>query len=158
NAALRSVENSNLTMSDDKTQPTPPPVPAAKTSAVPLKKETVRITLRARQGAGVTQPKELTTPVPTGTSPVPRAITTSVTPAGAATARVPTSQVSVGGPSKATAPIQLPSAPLPPPAAHSTTTQVHLPPAAPRPPGARVAPRPPGAAPTIAPTVPLAKI
>ena len=50
----------------------PPPVPAAKTSAVPLKKETVRITLRARPGAGVTQPKELSAPVPAapGTAPV----------------------------------------------------------------------------------------
>lgn len=144
---------------ENKTQPTPPPVPSAKTSAVPLKKETVRITLRARPGAGVTQPKEFTAPVATpGTSPVPRAITTSVTPAGAATARVPTSPVlPIGGPSKATAPIQLPSAPLPPPAAHVTTTQVHLPPApSAAPPGP---PRPPGVpSPLMAPTVPLAKI
>ena len=34
-----------------------------KTSSVPLKKETVRITLRARPGAGVTQPREATSPV-----------------------------------------------------------------------------------------------
>lgn len=150
----------SLTMSEEnKTQPTPPPVPSAKTSAVPLKKETVRITLRARPGAGVTQPKEFTAPVPSpGTAPVPRAITTSVTPAGAATARVPTSPVlPVSGASKATAPIQLPSAPLPPPAARASTTQVHLPP---RPPGAPAAPpRPPGAPPPLmAPTVPLAKV
>jgi hypothetical protein len=152
-------------MSDEnKTQPTPPLVPAVKTSAVPLKKETVRITLRARPGAGVTQPKEFTTPVPTPGAPaVPRAITTSVTPAGAATARVSTAPViPIGGPSKSTAPIQLPSAPLPPPAAHAATTQVHLP-AAPsglRPPNIPGGPpRPPGApAPTLAPTVPLAKI
>lgn len=169
---------------ENKTQPTPPPTPVAKTSAVPLKKETVRITLRARPGAGLTQPKELTTPVPsqTGTTPVPRPITVSVTPAGAATARVPTAPVVIA--SKATAPIQLPSAPLPPPAARMATTQVQLPPVAPmppsglprpsmappapggppRPPGAPPvpggAPRPPGApgAPAIPPTVPLAKI
>ncbi len=149
---------------ENKTQPTPPPIPAAKTSAVPLKKETVRITLRARPGAGVTQPKELTAPVPgPGAPPVPRAITTSVTPAGAATARVSTAPVVLlGGPSKSTAPIQLPSAPLPPPAAHASTTQVHLPaaPAGIRPPNLPGGPpRPPGVpAPAMAPTVPLAKI
>lgn len=165
----------------DKTQPTPPPSPVQKTAAVPLKKETVRITLRARPGAGLTQPKELTAPVPppSTTSPVPRPITTSVTPAGASTGRVPTapapmSPVALKGTlaaiSKATAPIQLPSAPLPPPAARPVTAPVQLPPGAP--PAARTAsvsappagpsapPRPlapsVGGAP-MAPTVPLAK-
>jgi hypothetical protein len=154
---------------ENKTQPTPPPTPVAKTSAVPLKKETVRITLRARPGAGLTQPKELTTPIPstTGTTPVPRPITVSVTPAGAATARVPTAPIVIA--SKATAPIQLPSSPLPPPAARMSTTQVQLPPApivpispSGAPPRPSIAPpRPPGAppaAPGIPPTVPLAKI
>ncbi len=159
-------------------QPNPPPTPQAKTSAVPLKKETVRITLRARPGAGVTQAKEHTTPIAShGTTPVPRPITTSVTPAGAASSRVPTSPVgTVGAPaSKSTAPIQLPSAPLPPPAARISTTQVALPTAPaptpqpvarpalapapsapPRPGGAPSAPGAPGA-PVMAPTVRLAK-
>lgn len=165
-------------MPDERTQPTPPPTPVQKTAAVPLKKETVRITLRARPGAGVTQPKEQTAPVATaGTASVPRAITTSVTPAGAATARVPTSPVTLGGatPSKATAPIQLPSAPLPPPAVRVATTQVTLPPgpgappaptvAAPRPvarpAGPPAAPQRPGGAPPppgMAPTIPMAKL
>jgi hypothetical protein len=167
----------------DKTQPTPPPAPAQKTAAVPLKKETVRITLRARPGAGLTQPKEMTAPVPPPsiTSPVPRPITTSVTPAGAAnTGRVPTapapmSPVPLARPgtapvSKATAPIQLPSAPLPPPAARPATAPVQLPPGAPAaartttyvkldsvppPAGPSGPPRP--LAPGAAPTVPLAK-
>ncbi len=150
---------------ENKTQPTPPPVPSAKTSAVPLKKETVRITLRARPGIGVTQPKEHTSPVSgLGTTSVPHPITTSVTPAGAATARVPTSPIGQvgGGTNKSTAPIQLPSAPLPAPATRAPTTQVRLTPApsVPRAPGAPAGPpRPPGVPPpSISPTVPLAKI
>src|SRR5204863_10033866 len=132
------------TMSDNKTQPTPPPAPVQRTAAVPLKKDTVRITLRARPGTGLTQPKELTAPVPPPsiTSPVPRPITSSVTPAGASTGRVPTAPAPMSpialtkaGPgtpiSKATAPIQLPSAPLPPPAARPATAPVQLPPGAP---------------------------
>ncbi len=39
-------------MSEQENQPTPPAQPTAKTSTVPLKKETVRITLRAKPGAG----------------------------------------------------------------------------------------------------------
>ena len=172
----------------DKTQPTPPPTPVQKTASVPLKKETVRITLRARPGAGMTQPKEMTAPVPPPsiTSPVPRPITTSVTPAGASgnTGRVPTAPApmspvplaktgSISLASKATAPIQLPSAPLPPPAARPATAPVQLPPGAPAAartttyvkldavPAPAAPPRPlaPGAppAPGLAPTVPLAK-
>lgn len=132
-------------MPDERTQPTPPPTPVQRTAAVPLKKETVRITLRARPGAGLTQPKEMTAPVPPPsiTSPVPRPITTSVTPAGASnTTRVPTAPApmspvplaktgSIAPASKATAPIQLPSAPLPPPAARPATQPVQLPPGAP---------------------------
>jgi hypothetical protein len=164
---------------DDKTAPQPPPAPVQKTAAVPLKKETVRITLRARPGAGLTQPKEMTAPVPppTITSPVPRPITTSVTPAGASTGRVPTapapispvplSKTTVAPVSKATAPIQLPSAPLPPPAARPATAPVQLPPGAPAaartttyvkldsPPGGPPGPPRPGG--PMAPTVPLAK-
>ncbi len=108
--------------------PNAPVPPTPKTSAVPLKKETVRITLRARPGAGVTQAREETAPV----SPIPQ------------TAK------------KATAPIQLPSAPLPPPAPKSSTTPVTLPPA-PMPPPAVAAPRPvapPTAAAPGAPTAP----
>lgn len=100
-------------MSDENPNPIPPP-PSPKTSAVPLKKETVRITLRARPAAGVTQPREATAPV----MPVPQAV------------------------KKATAPIQLPSAPLPPPAPKSSTTPVTLPPA-PMPPPSAARPMPP---------------
>lgn len=174
----------------DKTQPTPPPTPVQKTASVPLKKETVRITLRARPGAGMTQPKEMTAPVPPPsiTSPVPRPITTSVTPAGASgnTGRVPTAPApmspvplaktgSISLASKATAPIQLPSAPLPPPAARPATAPVQLPPGAPAaartttyvkldavpapaaPPPRPLAPGAPPAPSSLAPTVPLAK-
>jgi len=95
-------------MSEFENQPSPPPPSTPKTSAVPLKKETVRITLRARPGAGSTQPREATTPVNPVTSGV-----SSAPPA----------------PRKATAPIQLPSAPLPPPAPKSSTAPVKLPPA-----------------------------
>ena len=100
-------------MSDaENTPPTPktaaiPPPSAPKTSAVPLKKETVRITLRARPGAGVTQPREATSPV-----------------------GIPAPDVK-----RATAPIQLPSAPLPPPSAKASTSPVSLPPAPIPPPG-----------------------
>lgn len=93
-------------MSESENQPTPPPPSTPKTAAVPLKKETVRITLRARPGSGTTQPREATAPV---------------TP------------VSAGEPvvtaKRSTAPIQLPSAPLPPPAPKSATAPVKLPPA-----------------------------
>lgn len=169
-------------MSDNKTQPTPPPSPVAKTSAVPLKKETVRITLRARPGAGVTQPKELTTPVPSvGTSPIP-SVSGAVPAPRTATAPVTPAPVS-----KSTSPIQLPSAPLPPPAVRPSTAPVQVPPpsvpapsvnratsqvrldqspAAPLPPPAPSIPRPVAPAggppsalgrPPIAPTVPMAK-
>ncbi len=89
------------------------PSSTPKTAAVPLKKETVRITLRGRPGAGVTQPRESTSPISPATGGIPASLnTTSVVPMMA---------------KKATAPIQLPSAPLPPPAPKSSTTPVKLP-------------------------------
>jgi len=93
---------------------TPPPSGSTpKTAAVPLKKETVRITLRGRPGAGVTQPRESTAPVSPATGSVPASLNTvSVVPTMA---------------KKATAPIQLPSAPLPPPAPKASTSPVKLP-------------------------------
>lgn len=95
------------------TPPTPPSGSTPKTAAVPLKKETVRITLRGRPGAGVTQPREATAPVSPATGGIPASFnTTSVVP-----------MVS----KKSTAPIQLPSAPLPPPAPKSSTAPVKLP-------------------------------
>lgn len=101
-------------MSEPENTPIPPPPTTPKTAAVPLKKETVRITLRGRPGGGVTQPREATAPVaPAGGSfPAPSLNTTSVVPTIA---------------KKATAPIQLPSAPLPPPAPKSATAPVRLP-------------------------------
>ena len=93
--------------------PPPPPSSSPKTAAVPLKKETVRITLRGRPGAGVTQPRESTAPISPATGGIPASFnTTSVVP-----------MVS----KKSTAPIQLPSAPLPPPAPKSSTAPVKLP-------------------------------
>ncbi len=100
-------------MSDSDNTPTPPPATTSKTAAVPLKKETVRITLRGRPGAGTTQPRESTAPVSPSTGSFPTSLnTTSVIPTMA---------------KKATAPIQLPSAPLPPPAPRSSTSPVKLP-------------------------------
>jgi hypothetical protein len=100
-------------MSEPENTPTPPPATTPKTAAVPLKKETVRITLRGRPGAGVTQPREATSPISPSTGSVPASLnTTSVVPTMA---------------KKATAPIQLPSAPLPPPAPKSSTSPVKLP-------------------------------
>ena len=100
-------------MSEPENTPTPPPATTPKTAAVPLKKETVRITLRGRPGAGVTQPREATAPVAPSAGSFPASpMTTSVVPTMA---------------KKATAPIQLPSAPLPPPAPRSSTSPVKLP-------------------------------
>ncbi|MFN7561145.1 MAG: hypothetical protein ACK5TH_05160, partial [Prosthecobacter sp.] len=63
------------------------PSSTPKTSAVPLKKETVRITLRARPGAGVTQAREATAPVsPVTGSVAPSSATTSAVPIAAKTA------------------------------------------------------------------------
>lgn len=167
----------------ENTPPSPPPPSGStpKTAAVPLKKETVRITLRGRPGAGVTQPRESTAPISPATGGIPASFnTTSVVP-----------MVS----KKSTAPIQLPSAPLPPPAPKSSTAPVRLPappmsppsrktttaipvasspppavpaptgampppparplapPMAPKPPGAPMAPKPSGGAP-MAPSAP----
>ncbi len=95
-------------MSESENTPTPPPPSTPKTAAVPLKKETVRITLRSRPGAGATMPREATAPVsPVSLGIAPPDIT----------------------PKRSTAPIQLPSAPLPPPAPKSATAPVKLPPA-----------------------------
>lgn len=106
-------------MSEDNT---PPPPSTPKTSAVPLKKETVRITLR---------PREESSPVAVSS------------PADA--------------PRRTTAPVQLPSAPLPPPAPKIASSPVKLPPAAPpaaSPPPAAF-PTPVASAPPPAATVPL---
>lgn len=123
-------------MSEELPPPTPKTaaIPPPKTSAVPLKKETVRITLRARPGAGTTQPREATSPVPTAS--------TGSIPA-------PTDR-------RASAPIQLPSAPLPPPSPKAATNPISLPPAPVPPPGRatmKVAPSAPSAP---APTAPMA--
>ena len=114
-------------MSDEDTQPQPPAKPSAKTSTVPLKKETVRITLRAKPGTGITQPKKST-----GVVPEPKKATAPIPEAKKATAPVPTLEDTV--------PVKVPPTP---------TT-----PGAPAPPTAPAAPKPP-AAPTGAKTVPL---
>lgn len=123
-------------MSESENLPTPPPPSSPKTSAVPLKKETVRITLRSRPGEGSVQPREATAPVnPVTSSPAP-----VVPPA----------------PRKATAPVQLPSAPLPPPAPKAASSPVKLPPPAAPAPMAPTAPRPAAPPAPSAPSVPPA--
>lgn len=102
-------------MSEDNT---PPPPSTPKTSAVPLKKETVRITLRPREESA---------------------------PEAAAPSAGET-------PRRTTAPVQLPSAPLPPPAPKIASSPVKLPPAAPPP---AAFPAPAAATPPPAATVPL---
>lgn len=122
-------------MSDaENTPPTPktaaiPPPGAPKTSAVPLKKETVRITLRARPGAGAVQPREATAPVPM--------------PSTSGGLPPPTES------KRATAPIQLPSAPLPPPSPKASTNPVSLPPAPIPPPGRKTMQVPAAPAPSV---------
>jgi len=126
-------------MSDDTPTPIPPPS-TQKTSAVPLKKETVRITLRARPAAGVTQVREATSPV-TPVSAAPKKATAPI--------QLPSAPLPPPAPKSSTAPVVLPPAPMPPPSAQLTPPSVGLPaPTAPRP-MAPPAPRPPGA-----PTVP----
>lgn len=129
-------------MSESENLPTPPPPSSPKTSAVPLKKETVRITLRSRPGEGSVQPREATAPV----NPVASSVAPVVPPA----------------PRKATAPVQLPSAPLPPPAPKAASSPVKLPPPAAPAPMAPPAPRPaaPSApsAPPAAPSPPAATV
>ena len=122
-------------MADSDTNPPDPPKPSTKTSTVPLKKETVRITLRARpEETGPVAPKGSTAPIPAkgGTAPAPP-------PAPSA-----------------------PAAPTPPPAPPAPATP---PPGAPQPPGAKTiplakAPAPApggGGVPVGAKTIPLAK-
>jgi len=59
-------------MSEQENQPpTPPTPPTAKTSTVPLKKETVRITLRAKPGAGTPSSAPPPPPAPPGAAGAP---------------------------------------------------------------------------------------
>ena len=131
-------------MADSDTTPPDPPKPSTKTSTVPLKKETVRITLRARpEETGPVAPKGSTAPIPAkgDTAPAPP-------PAPSAPA-APTPP-----PAPAAPPAPVASAPATPP------------PGAPQPPGAKTiplakapAPAPSGGAPAPvgAKTIPLAK-
>lgn len=114
--------------------PSPPaapgvPKPQAASPTVPLKKETVRITLRAKPGTGVPQPRKATAPVP------PSA------PASKVTARVPTAPAP---PTRATAPV--PAAPAP--AAPAAPAAVS--------PGARTVPLARPATPAVRPAAPAA--
>ena len=69
-------------MSEEDNKPKPPAKPTTKTSTVPLKKETVRITLRAKPGAGTepaagapappAPPRPPAPPAPSGAAPAPR--------------------------------------------------------------------------------------
>jgi len=73
-------------MSEEDNKPKPPAKPTTKTSTVPLKKETVRITLRAKPGAGTdaaaanaptapvppAPPRPPAPPAPGGAAPAPR--------------------------------------------------------------------------------------
>jgi len=100
----------------------------------------VRITLRARPAAGVTQVREATSPV-TPVSAAPKKATAPI--------QLPSAPLPPPAPKSSTAPVVLPPAPMPPPSVQLTPPSVGLPaPTAPRP-MAPPAPRPPGA-----PTVP----
>jgi len=100
----------------DSDAPKPPPKPTAKTSTVPLKKETVRITLRAKPGAGITQPKEETSRAPTvqGAAPKP--------PVAKPAAPKPPVAPAAGGPPKPPAKT-VPLAATPAPAGDMNKTQ-----------------------------------
>ena len=112
-------------MSDDSKPPQPPQKPTAKTSTVPLKKETVRITLKAKPGTGTPG-----APAPTGATP-------PAPPSGGAP-RPPAAAPAPPAPPKPVAPKTVPlstGAPRPP-AGAKTVPLTPTPPAAP---GARVA-------------------
>ncbi|MBL9113741.1 MAG: hypothetical protein JNJ83_01960 [Verrucomicrobiaceae bacterium] len=141
-------------MSDEtpsnKTSSIPPPG-QSKTAAVPLKKETVRITLRARPGAGVTQPREATAPISPATAGVPRKTTAQV--------NLPAAPLPPASSKAPTNPVKLPPAPIPPPGRKTMNVtpaptagvpapSLPAPAAAPRPPAPGGAPRP--AAPAVA--------
>ncbi len=124
------------------TPPSPPAGPASSESpaakppaaspTVPLKKETVRITLRAKPGTGVPKPRKATAPVP------PSA------PASKVTARVPTAPAA---PSRSTAPVPAgPTAPKVP-----AGTAAPKAPATPMSPGARTVPLARPASPAVRP-------
>ena len=142
-------------MADSDSTPPDPPKPSTKTSTVPLKKETVRITLRARpEETGPVAPKGSTAPVPAkgGTAPVPEPTPAPAPPAAAAPAPTPPPAPVVGG------------APAPPPAPSAPPAPLTPAPGAPKPPGAKTiplakAPSPAAgaAAPVGAKTIPLAK-
>lgn len=141
------------------------PSSTPKTSAVPLKKETVRITLRARPGAGVTQAREATAPV----SPSTSSVSPSSPKASTAPIQLPSAPLPPPAPKSATAPVKLPTPPLSPPSKKTTSAipvvaapAPSAPAPAPMPPPARpagappVAPRPPGAPPVPTASLPAA--
>lgn len=146
-----------------------PPKPSVSTSTVPLKKETVRISLRAQaDDSGPVAPKGATAPIPLGG---PTAA--PVVGIAAASPVVVTAPIPVGGPT--TAPVGVasaaisPNAPAPPrpPSAPSIPAPVGVvaPPSAPRPmaptaPGIPVPPSAPSGPPLAPPgakTIPLSK-
>ena len=89
-----------------------PPKPTSKTSTVPLKKETVRISLRAKPGEGITQPKKDTAQTPTAEGEVPPSSVTKPPVAKGATSKVPAPPAP---PSATSVSLKLPKAGSPPP-------------------------------------------
>ena len=114
-------------MSDQENQPPTPPRPTIKTSAVPLKKETVRITLRPSGPLGEAPPP----PPVSATAPIPAAPTAPTPPAPRPVA--PT--VPLAPPPRPVIPGAPPSAgpprPAPPSAIGSKTIPLSQPPARP---------------------------
>jgi hypothetical protein len=103
-------------MSDQAPQP---PKPTAKTSTVPLKKETVRITLRAKPQGGAAKPSEDTTVTPS--APKPPVSAPSPAPATPPPAAAPSP--APASPPPAAPPAAAPSpAPAAPPAAGPPST------------------------------------
>jgi len=106
-------------MSEDTPQPPTPPTPMKKTSAVPLKKETVRVTLKAGPSVlGVpTPPPAPTAGAPRPPAPAPTIALRSAPAAPTIALRPPGSPIAPGAPSIVPLQTTRPATgPLPPPA------------------------------------------
>ena len=120
-------------MSDNDNQA---PSPSKQTSSVPLKKETVRVTLKAADAPAVpsaTVPlaPPVRPPVPGGAPRPPSAPTVPLRPAGAATAPAPTIKLATSAapltPASPTVPLNPPGAPAATPTLPKATVQLQPP-------------------------------
>lgn len=162
----------------ENTPPSLPPPSTPKTAAVPLKKETVRITLRPRPGAGAPTasglpspdiaPKRATAPIQLPSAPLPPPAPKSGTnpvklppaPVAVALSSKTTSSVPVmvaaSAATSAVPPKSLPTPMAPPVRPLGAPPAATIPMSAPRPPGAPGVPPAVGARPPGAPGVPVA--